>query len=145
MIASLVLMITCQELETIHSEHDQLSEAALANGIERGWLPPFLLASPLPYVLAYDLDTNRRCARFAYSEADLAKLESRAIAAGFTVTREAIPAPKRISRFKSCPVGPADLVEVRLLTRLPRSDSIYHEALAISPRSGQAFYWEYQR
>jgi hypothetical protein len=145
LIAPPALVVSCHELETVRSEADQLSNAALDTGVERGWLPAFLLPSPLPFVLAYDLDTNRRCARFGYSEADLAVLESRAIAAGFTITEEAVPAPSRISRFKSCPIESADLVTVTLLTRPPRPDSLYREALAISPRSGQAFYWDYQR
>ena len=143
LIAPPALLVTCHELETVRSQGDQLSRAALDKGVERGWLPTFLLPSPLPFVLAYDLDTNRRCARFGYSEPDLAVLESRAIAAGFIVTDESIPAPSRISRFKSCPIEPADLIKVTLLTRPPRPDSTYREALAISRTSGDAFHWDY--
>jgi len=143
LIAPPALMVTCHELETVRSEADQLSRASLDTGVERGWLPAFLLPSPLPFVLAYDLDSNRRCARFRYSVADLAVLQSRAIAAGFTVSEESIPAPSRISRLKSCPIEPADLVKATLLTRPPRPDSIYREALAINPRSGFALYWDY--
>lgn len=137
-------LFTCQELETISTGAEALSQASLERFVERGFLPTIFTASERPFVLRYDIDTNRRCARFGYSKSGLAAVESRAVEAGFVLAQPAPPIPKAISLLKPCPVTAREIQGAKVLRRQSRPGSIYHEALAIESGSGHIYYWDYE-